>query len=122
MPNGIAVTRMMPRNSKPRLHLAEGRQRHREAEVGKGVALDAEAAPIRGPNRLEPHAMTIPTRDRRQGAGMFFQYFTPPNQLTMMMAKQIRPDCGVMCIPAPAASKMKVRGAYDGVPATPRAA
>ena len=41
---------------------------------------------------------------------MPFGYFTPPNQLTRMMAKQTRPICGVMNISSAGRIEMKVIG------------
>ena len=38
----------------------------------------------------------MPAAIATRPAGMPCQYFTPPNQLTRMMAKQTRPICGVM--------------------------
>ncbi len=43
-------------------------------------------------------------------------YFTPPNQLAMMMAKQTRPICGVMNISSAGRMEMKVIDTPASVP------
>ncbi len=46
------------------------------------------------------------------------QYFTPPNQLTRMMAKQTRPICGVMYISSAGRIEMKVTETPASVPSS----
>ncbi len=49
---------------------------------------------------------------------MPFQYFTPPNQLARMMAKQTSPICGVMYISSAGRIEMKVTETPASVPSS----
>ncbi len=49
------------------------------------------------PKRFEPQAISVPAAMATRPAGTP-PYFTPPNQLTMMIAKQTTPMTGVMNI------------------------
>ena len=60
--------------------------------------------------------MTMPTAMATRPAGMPFGYFTPPNQLTRMMAKQTRPITGVMNISSAGRIEMKVIETPASVP------
>ena len=62
--------------------------------------------------------MAMPTAIATRPAGMFFQYFTPPNQLTRMMAKHTRPICGVMNISSAGRIEMKVTETPASVPSS----
>ena len=117
MPNGIAVTRMTPRNSKPE-------NTWPTAGIGTEKPKLANASPTPltlrppspRPNRFEPQAMIMPTAMATRPAGMPLGYFTPPNQLTRMMAKQTRPICGVMYISSAGRIEMKVTETPASVP------
>src|SRR6516165_7748884 len=97
MPNGIAVTRMIPRNSKPENTwpiAGNGTEKPKFANASPTpLTLNP---PMPRPNRFDPQAMSMPAAIATRPAGIPLRYFTPPNQLTRMMAKQISPICGVM--------------------------
>src|SRR6516165_7137940 len=99
MPNGIAVTRMIPRNSKPENTwpiAGNGTEKPKFANASPTpLTLNP---PMPRPNRFDPQAMSMPAAIATRPAGIPLRYFTPPNQLTRMMAKQISPICGVMYI------------------------
>jgi hypothetical protein len=59
------------------------------------------------PKRLEPQATKVPAAMATSPAGMP-PYFTPPNQLTRMMAKLTTPTMGVMNISSAGFMEMKV--------------
>ena len=58
----------------------------------------------------------MPTMMATRPAGMPLGYFTPPNQLTMMMAKQVRPMTGVMNMSSAGRIEMKVMETPASVP------
>ena len=60
----------------------------------------------------------MPTMMATSPAGMPFGYFTPPNQLTMMMAKQVRPMAGVMNMSRAGLMAMKVMETPASVPSS----
>ena len=62
--------------------------------------------------------MSMPAAIATRPAGMPFGYFTPPNQLTRMMAKQTRPICGVMYISSAGRIEMKVTETPASVPSS----
>ncbi len=70
------------------------------------------------PNRFEPQPISMPAAIATRPAGMPRGYFTPPNQLTRMMAKQIRPICGVMYISSAGRIAMKVTETPASVPSS----
>src|SRR6202048_93409 len=117
MPNGIAVTRMTPRYSNPEntwLTAGIGTEKPKLANASPTPLTLKPPSPR--PNRLEPHAITMPTAIAISPAGMPFGYLTPPNQLTRMMAKQTRPICGVMYISSAGRIEMKVTDTPASVP------
>ena len=67
------------------------------------------------PNRFEPQAISVPAAMATSPAGMP-PYFTPPNQLTRMMAKQTTPIIGVMNISSAGRMEMKVIDTPASVP------
>ena len=67
---------------------------------------------------FEPQAMIMPAAIATRPAGMPLKYFTPPNQLTRMMAKQTRPICGVMYISSAGRIEMKVTETPASVPSS----
>jgi len=60
--------------------------------------------------------MIMPTAMAIRPAGIPLGYFTPPNQLTRMMAKHTRPICGVMYISSAGRIAMKVTETPASVP------
>ncbi len=62
--------------------------------------------------------MIIPTAIATKPAGMPFGYLKPPNQLTMMTAKQVRPITGVMYISSAGRMEMKVIDTPASVPSS----
>src|SRR5580704_4046625 len=119
MPNGMAVTRTMPRNSNPE---------NTWPTAGSGTEnpkLDTEAPsfsrlmpPRFNPNRSEPQAITMPTAMATRPAGMPLGYFTPPNQLSRMMAKQTKPISGVWYISSAGRIEMNVIETPASVPSS----
>ena len=75
MPNGMAVTRMMPRNSKP-----ENTWSNAGSGTEKPKFVNAPRSPSRlkpprpRPNRVDPHAITMPTAMATSPAGMPLGY------------------------------------------------
>src|ERR1700710_1887591 len=119
MPNGIAVTRMMPRNSKPENTWPNAGSGIEKPKLAKASPRPLTLNPPRlRPNRFEPHAMTMPTAIATRPAGMFFQYFTPPNQLARMMAKHTNPTYGVLNISSAGRIEMKVTETPASVPSS----
>ena len=59
------------------------------------------------PTAVDNHAITVPTPMATRPAGMPL-YFTPPNQLSRMIAKQVRPMTGVIIISSAGFIEMKV--------------
>ncbi len=62
--------------------------------------------------------MIMPTAMATRPAGMPFGYLTPPNQLTMMMAKQVSPMIGVMYISSAGRMEMNVTETPASVPSS----
>ena len=62
--------------------------------------------------------MTMPTAIATRPAGMPLGYLKPPNQLTMMMAKQVSPITGVMYISSAGRIEMKVIETPASVPSS----
>ena len=119
MPNGIAVTRMMPRNSKPENTWPKAGNGTEKPKFAKASPTPFRLnPPSPRPNRFDPHAMIMPTAMATRPAGMPFQYFTPPNQLTRMMAKHTSPICGVMYISSAGRIEMKVTETPASVPSS----
>ena len=119
MPNGIAVTRMMPRNSKPENTWPNAGSGTEKPKLAKASPRPLTLRPPRpSPNRLEPQAISMPAAIATRPAGMAFGYLTPPNQLAMMMAKQTRPICGVMYISSAGRIEMKVTETPASVPSS----
>jgi hypothetical protein len=117
MPKGIAVTRMMPGNSKPENTWPIAGIGTEKPKLANASPTPLMLRPPRlRPNRLDPHAMIMPTAIATRPAGTFFGYFTPPNQLTRMMAKQTSPICGVMYISSAGRIEMKVTETPASVP------
>ncbi len=58
----------------------------------------------------------MPAAIATRPAGMPLAYFTPPNQLAMMMAKHTSPICGVMYISSAGRIAMKVTETPASVP------
>jgi hypothetical protein len=75
-----------------------------------------DTPPMLMPNKVEPQAINMPTAMATRPAGMPFGYRTPPNQLAMMMAKQVRPITGVMNISSAGRIEMKVTDTPASVP------
>ena len=119
MPNGIAVTRMMPRNSKPENTWSNAGSGTEKPKLANAPVTFSRLMPPRlKPNRVEPQAISMPTAIATRPAGMPFGYLTPPNQLTRMMAKQIRPITGVMNISSAGRIEMKVIETPASVPSS----
>ena len=74
--------------------------------------------PMPRPNRFDPQAISVPAAIATSPAGIPFGYFTPPNQLTRMMAKQTSPICGVMYISSAGRIEMKVIETPASVPSS----
>ena len=74
--------------------------------------------PMLRPKRFDPHAITVPTKMATRPAGMFFGYFTPPNQLARITAKQVRPITGVMNISKAGRIEMKATETPASVPSS----
>ena len=119
MPKGTAVTRMMPRNSKPEKTWPTAGIGTEKPKLAKASPRPLTLKPpIPRPKMFEPHAMIMPTAMATSPAGMPFGYLTPPNQLTRMMAKQTRPICGVMYISSAGRIEMKVTDTPARVPSS----
>ena len=119
MPNGIAVTRMMPRNSKPENTWPTAGSGTENPKLVKASPTPLRLSPPSPrPNRFEPQAMIMPTAIATSPAGIPFGYFTPPNQLTRMMAKHTSPICGVMYISSAGRIEMKVTDTPASVPSS----
>src|ERR1700722_14100737 len=109
MPNGMAVTRMTPRKSKPENTTPKAGSGTEKPKLVNALLSPSMLRPPKSrPNRLEPQANTNPTMMATRPAGMPLGYFTPPNQLTMMMAKQVRSITGVMNMSSAGFIEMKV--------------
>src|ERR1043166_7649313 len=111
--------RMMPRNSKP-----ENTSPIAGMGTEKPKFANASPRPLRlrpprpSPNRFDPHAISMPTAIATRPAGILRGYFTPPNQLTRMIAKQTSPICGVMYISSAGRIEMKVTETPASVPSS----
>src|SRR5229473_7643518 len=119
MPNGIAVTRMMPRNSKPEKtspNAGSGTEKPKLANASPTPLMLSPPSPR--PNTFEPQAMNMPTAMATRPAGIPLGYLMPPNQLTMMMAKQTSPICGVMYISSAGRIEMNVTDTPASVPSS----
>ena len=117
MPNGMAVTRITPRNWKPEKTRPKAGIGTEKPKLESAACRLATFKPPRlKPNRLEPQAISVPTAIATRPAGMFMGYLKPPNQLTMMMAKQVNPITGVMKISSAGRMAMKVMETPASVP------
>ena len=120
MPNGMAVTRMMPRNSKPENtwpNAGSGTEKPKFDERA-GELLRRSCRRSSKPNSVEPQAISMPAAMATRPAGMPLGYLQPPNQLTRMMAKQITPITGVMNISSAGRIEMKVIETPASVPSS----
>ena len=119
MPNGIAVTKIMPRNSKPEKTWPSAGSGTEKPKFAKASPTPFTLnPPSPRPKRFEPHAMIMPTAIATSPAGIPLGYFTPPNQLIRMMAKQTRPICGVMYISSAGLIAMNVTETPASVPSS----
>src|ERR1051325_11081701 len=88
MPNGIAVTRMTPRYLKPwKTWPKAGIGREKPKFATDLVRPSRPMPPKPHPAAAEIQAIAEPTAIATRPAGMP-RYFTPPNQLARMIAKQ----------------------------------
>jgi hypothetical protein len=117
MPNGIAVTSRTPRYSKPEKTWPKAGSGTEKPKFEKAAVTFAPLMPpTLRPNKLEPQAITTPAAMATRPAGIPLGYFTPPNQLTMMMAKHVRPMTGVMNISSAGRMEMKAIDTPASVP------
>jgi hypothetical protein len=67
--------------------MADGGDRQREADIAerRSQFRQTHAADVKA-EEIDPHAITVPTKMATRPAGMFFGYFTPPNQLARITA------------------------------------
>ena len=117
MPNGMAVTRITPRYSKPEnTWLIAGTGTEKPKLEIAAPTLSRLIPPSPRPNRFDPQAMIMPAAMATRPAGIPFGYLTPPNQLPRMMARHTRPMCGVMYISSAGRMEMKVTETPASVP------
>src|SRR5882757_1644626 len=108
MPNGIAVTRMTLNSSQfspPKTNPKTGVGAEKPKVANELFKAARFMPPKLNPKRFDPQAMSVPAAMATKPAGMP-PYFTPPNQLTMMIAKQTTPMTGVMNIERAGAMEM----------------
>jgi len=94
--------RITPRNWKPEKTRPKAGSAPKAEARERGVQIGDVQAPRLKPNRLSPGNQRA-DRDSDQAGRDVHGIFEAPNQLTMMMAKQVNPITGVMKFPAPGA-------------------
>src|ERR1700738_342985 len=99
MPKGMAVTRITPINWKPANTWPTAGVGNEKPKWENAWEKPAGLIPPQfAPKMVEPQAITQPTPIATSPAGMPPKYRTPPNQLAIMIAKQVTPITGVMNI------------------------
>src|SRR5665213_1073021 len=97
MPNGIAVTRITQMYlNPPNVWANAGVGNEKPKFENEPTSLAKFRSPYPSPNRLEPQAITVPTAMATSPPGTPPKYFTPPNQLARITAKQITPITGAV--------------------------
>src|SRR5450432_1268165 len=102
MPKGIAVTRMVESSfqfNPPSTSLVgmNGVGNEKPNVEKEALRFSALIPPMGWPMAVDPHAMSEPAAIATNPAGIF-PYFTPPNQLAKIIAKQTTPIAGVIYI------------------------
>src|ERR1700674_2574669 len=117
MPNGMAVTKITPRYSNPENTMPKAGSGTEKPKLEIASPMRAMLSPPKSrPKRFDPQAIAMPTMMATRPAGMPMGYFTPPNQLTMMTAKQVNPITGVRNMFSAGAMEMKVMDTPASVP------
>src|ERR1700680_4501621 len=117
MPNGMAVTKMTPRYSNPENTAPKAGSGTEKPKLEIASPMPAMLSPPKSrPTTFDPQAISVPTMMATSPAGMPFGYEMPPNQLTMMMAKQVRPITGVVNMSSAGRMEMKVIETPASVP------
>src|SRR3954471_19447803 len=118
MPNGMAVTRMTPRYLKPwKVWSKAGSGSEKPKFDTDAASLSTPMPPQPRPAADELQAIADPTPIATRPAGTPL-YFTPPNQLARMIAKQTTPITGVVNICAAGRIEMNVIDTPASVPSS----